>query len=101
VGRREGAVLVDPRPYARGSLTRVYEDYPALGPILPAMGYGPAQMAELRATIDAVPCDLVLLGTPIDLRRSLTVRHAIARVHYELEEVASGSLDALLAGLWR
>jgi predicted GTPase len=99
VARREGAVLVDPRPYALGSLSRVYEDYPALGPILPAMGYGPGQMAELGSTIDAVPCDLVLLGTPIDLRRSLSVRHAIARVRYDLEEVAPGSLDALVAGL--
>ena len=64
VARREGAVLVDPRPHARGSLRSVYDAYPTLGPVLPAMGYGAAQIAELQETIDAVPCDLVLLGTP-------------------------------------
>ena len=99
VARREGAILVDPRPHAQGSLARVYEDYPTLGPVLPAMGYGAMQMAELQATIDAVPCDLVLLGTPVDLGRSLTVRHPLARVRYDLEEVAAGSLETVLAGL--
>jgi predicted GTPase len=85
VARREGAILVDPRPHARGSL--------------PAMGYGVSQMAELQATIDAIPCDLVLLGTPVDLRRSLNVRHPVARVRYELEEVTPGGLQAALANL--
>ena len=97
VARREGAVLVDPRPYARGSLRSVYDEYPTLGPVLPAMGYGATQIAELQETIDAVPCDLVLLGTPVDLRRSLNVRHALARVRYELEEVTPGGLEAALA----
>jgi predicted GTPase len=83
--RREGGVLVDPRPHAQGSLRRVFEDFPALGPVLPAMGYGAHQLADLGATIDAVPCDLVLLGTPVDLRRSLHVRHPVARARYELE----------------
>jgi predicted GTPase len=99
VARREGAILVDPRPYARGSLKRAFEEYPTLGPVLPAMGYAAAQVVELQATIDAVPCDLVLLGTPVDLRRSLTVRHPLARVRYEMEEVAPGALAALLASV--
>ena len=60
--RRFGATLVDPRPYARGSLQQVFREYPMLGPVLPAVGYGAEQMADLRATIDAVPCDVVLLG---------------------------------------
>jgi predicted GTPase len=61
------------------------------------MGYGATQIAELQETIGAVPCDLVLLGTPVDLRRSLKVRHALARVRYELEEVTPGGLEAALA----
>ena len=68
-----------------------------MGPVLPAMGYSATQLAELQATIDAVPCDLVLLGTPVDLRRSLRVRHLVARVRYELEEVTPGGLEAELA----
>ena len=99
VARGQGAILVDPRPYARGSLKAVFEEYPTLGPVLPAMGYGATQMAELQATIDAVPCDLVLLGTPIDLRRSLSVRHPLARIRYEVDEVAPGELETLLATL--
>ncbi len=97
--RALGATLVDPRPYARGSLRRVFEEYPDLGAILPAMGYGAAQMADLQATIDAVPCDVVLLGTPIDLRRSLTVRHPVARARYRVEEVGPPVLEELLSAL--
>jgi predicted GTPase len=63
------------------------------------MGYGAHQLAELQETIDAIPCDLVVLGTPVDLRRSLRVRHPVARVRYELEEVTPGDLQAALASL--
>jgi predicted GTPase len=96
---RWGGTLVDPRPYARGSLREVFDRYPALGPVLPAMGYSAAQLAELGATIDAVPCDLVLLGTPADLRRGLTIRHPVQRVRYEVEELGGPTFDELLAGL--
>jgi len=94
-----GATLVDPRPHARGSILKVFEAYPALGPVLPAMGYSTEQIGELEATINAVPCDLVLLGTPIDLRRSLTLRHPVARVRYRIEEVGHPDFDEILAGL--
>jgi predicted GTPase len=94
--RRLGATLVDPRPYARGSLRGVFEQFPRLGPVLPAMGYGAAQMSDLAATIDAVPCDAVLLGTPIDLRRALTMRHPVVRARYEVEEVGSPGLADVL-----
>jgi len=94
-----GATLVDPRPYARGSIRTVYETYPGLGPVLPAMGYGASQIAELEATINAVPCDLVLLGTPIDLSRSLALRHPVARVRYHIEEVGHPTFDEILKGL--
>jgi predicted GTPase len=89
-------VLVDPRPYARGSIRAVFEQYPGLGPVLPAMGYGEGQIAELRETIDAVPCDVVLLGTPIDLRRSLSIRHPVARVRYRVEVVGKPDLEEVL-----
>jgi predicted GTPase len=60
------------------------------------MGYSPTQVAELRDTIDAVTCDAVVLGTPVDLRRSLEVRHPVLRVRYELEEAEPGTLAGLL-----
>jgi predicted GTPase len=85
--RRLGAAeIVDPRPYARGSIRKVYEKYPHLTQVLPAMGYGEAQIAELSATIDAVPCDLVLVATPIDLGHVLRIGKPSTRVVYELEE---------------
>jgi predicted GTPase len=99
VATRLGATLIDPRPYASGTLKAVFDAYPDLGPVLPAIGYNAEQLADLQTTINAVPCDLVLLGTPIDLRRSLTLRHPVARVQYSLEEVEAGSLEDVLAGL--
>ncbi len=99
VVERLGGTLVDPRPYARGSLGAVFAAYPALGPILPAMGYSPSEVADLEATINAVPCDLVLLGTPADLRRVLHLRHPVQRAHYRVEEVGGPSFAELLSGL--
>ncbi len=99
IARRHGATLVDPRPYAVGSIRGIYERNPHLGPALPAMGYGAAQMAELAETIAAVPCDLVVLGTPVDLRRAITVRQRVARVRYEVEECGGPSFEEVLAGL--
>jgi predicted GTPase len=99
VTERLGGTLVDPRPYAHGSLRHVFDAYPALGPVLPAMGYGPAQLADLEATINAVPCDLVVLGTPADLRRGLHIRHPVERAHYRVEEVAGPSFTELLENL--
>ncbi len=95
VAGRHGAILVDPRPYAKGSLQEAFAAYPNLGPVLPALGYGRAQLEELEATIDAVPCDLVLLGTPIDLCHVIAIRRPVVRVRYELE-AAPGALEAAL-----
>jgi predicted GTPase len=99
--RRYGAMLVDPRPYARGDLRRALERHPAIGPVLPALGYNRAQLADLEATIEGVPCDLVLLGTPIDLGRIIQVRRPLVRVRYEIEEVRPGSLEELLVTIDR
>jgi predicted GTPase len=94
--RRAGAVLVDPRGSAVGSLADVFARHPTLGPVLPAMGYSAAQVAELAATIDATPCDVVVAGTPIDLTRVVTIRRPVVRVRYDVEEVTPGALAAAL-----
>jgi predicted GTPase len=95
--RRYGATVVDPRPYAVGSIAETFRRYPGTGPVLPAMGYGEAQIADLRATIDATPCDAVIVATPIDLRRVVDARHPMVRVRYELEEIGSPTLADVLA----
>ncbi len=94
--RAHGATLVDPRPWARGSLRDVFARYPTLGPVLPAMGYGAAQTADLAATIDAVPCDVVVTGTPIDLARIVEIRRPVARVRYDVEELKPDALAAVV-----
>jgi predicted GTPase len=95
--RRFGAAsLVDPRSAAVGSIQAVLERYPALEHLIPAMGYGPAQVAELEATLNAVDADIVLSATPIDLTRVLTLNKPITRVHYELAQVGGPSLASLI-----
>lgn len=84
------AEIVDPVPYAVGSIRETYAKYPNARKILPAMGYGEKQIRELEATIEAVPADVVVEGTPIDLKRILHVSKPIANVSYELEEVEPG-----------
>ena len=85
--RQAGArKIVDPRPYAVGSIKRTFERYRHIKEILPAMGYGDRQMAELRQTINATPCDTVIIGTPIDLSRMLKFNKHSVRVRYELKE---------------
>lgn len=96
--RRFGAAeLVDPRPYAVGSIAETFRMYPHIGPLLPAMGYGEDQIRELEATINATPCDLVLAATPIDLRRVLKVRYPVDRVRYELQVLGRPTLEEILA----
>lgn len=92
-GARE---LVDPRPYAVGSIRETFAEYPHIGPLLPAMGYGVEQMRELEETINRTPCDVVLVATPVDLRRVLQIRHPTCRVAYELEEVGPPTLGDVL-----
>ena len=87
--------LVDARPYAVGSIKTTFEKYTQITDILPAMGYGDKQMDDLRKTIDATPCDLVIVGTPIDLTRLLKFNKPAVRVTYELKE-KDGDLRALI-----
>jgi predicted GTPase len=92
------ATLVDPSPYAVGSIRDTYAKYPNAVGILPAMGYGDAQIAELAETIRRTPCDVVVIGTPIDLRRVLKIDKPALRVHYDLREQVPGSLEAEVLG---
>jgi predicted GTPase len=92
--RELGAEIVDPRPFAKGSIKGIYDLWPHLGKVLPAIGYSESQIKDLCETINSVPCDLVLLGTPSDLRRYFNVNKPILRVKYEFEEVTPGNLKA-------
>ncbi len=95
--RRFGASeIIDPRPYAVASIRETYERYPTTGPVLPAMGYGAAQIADLQETINRVPCDLVIVATPIDLTRLVSIHRPTQRVFYELQEVGRPSLKEIL-----
>jgi len=89
------AECVDPRPYARGSIAESLETYPALQRLLPAMGYSAHQIAELEATINATPCDAVIFGTPVDLRRLLTLHVPAVRVSYDVEEIGHPTLETI------
>jgi len=90
------AAIVDPRPYAVGSIRETFKRYGQLRDVLPAMGYGRQQIAELEQTINAVECELVLIGTPIDLARLLHINRPTLRVRYELEEQQPGQLEAAI-----
>jgi len=95
--RRYGAAeIVDPRPYAVGSIRDTFAKYPTTGDVLPAMGYGEAQMRELAETIRATPADLVLIATPIDLRGLIEFETPALRVRYELQEIGEPNLDAIM-----
>jgi predicted GTPase len=100
--KRFGAAeVVDPRPYAVGSIERTFKKYPHLGSVLPAMGYGGKQIHELEETINKTPCDLVLSGTPIDLRRVLKTNKPVVRVRYELDEIGHPNLEDVLSEFLR
>ncbi len=90
------ASLVDPRPWTVGKLTETFEKYPDIGEILPAMGYGEEQMKDLESTINAVECDVVVIGTPIDLRRIINIKKPSVRVTYKLQEIGTPTLASIL-----
>jgi predicted GTPase len=94
--KRFGGEIVDPRPYAVGSIKETYGKYAQLGALLPALGYGEEQIAELKETIDRTPCDVVVIGTPIDLRRVMTLGKPTARVRYELKVLRPTTLEGIL-----
>lgn len=90
------AEIVDPRPFAAGSIRNVFARYTHLRDVLPAMGYGREQMADLQATINATPCDLVLVGTPMDLVKLLRLNRPAMRIGYDLDERTATAIDNLV-----
>ena len=94
--RSNAAELVDPRPWAVGEIAETFRSYPDTGPLLPAMGYGDQQVRDLEATINAVDCDLVLVATPIDLTRLISINKPCQRIGYRLAEKSNALRDAIL-----
>ena len=90
------AEIIDPRPWIVGKIAETYEKYPDIGTLLPAMGYGDEQVADLEKTINAVDCDVVVIGTPIDLRKLVKINKPAVRVTYELQEIGKPNLDDVL-----
>ena len=88
--------IVDPRPWLTGTLIETFEKYPEIGNLLPAMGYGKEQISDLEKTINASDCDLVVIGTPIDLARVINIQKSSVRVTYKLEEVGTPNLETVL-----
>ncbi len=88
--------IVDPHPYAVGSIRDTFKKYTHLGALLPAMGYGEKQVDELEKTINATPCDLVIIGTPVDLRRLLKLNKPAVKARYELQEVSKPDIEEIL-----
>jgi predicted GTPase len=91
------AEIIDPRPYAVDSLLTTYLKFPNIGPVLPAMGYGAKQIRDLEQTINNTPCDLVIVGTPIDLTRLLNITHPMLRVRYELQVIGKPTLEECIS----
>jgi len=90
------AELVDPRPFLKGTLKETFEEYPEIGKLLPAMGYSNRQIKDLEETINATDCDVVVIGTPIDLRRLISINKPTVRVRYELEVISKPGLEEFL-----
>jgi predicted GTPase len=91
------AELIDPRPFATGEIKATFEKYPNVGVLLPAMGYSDAQLRDLETTINASGADLVVIGTPIDLRRIVDIKLPAVRVRYDLQEIGSPTLADILS----
>jgi predicted GTPase len=96
IAKKLGASVVDPRPYAVGSIRDVFEKYSHIRALLPAVGYGKEQIRELEETINATPCDAVVIGTPIDLRQALRLNKPAVRVRYELQDIGKPNLKDVL-----
>jgi len=95
--RKFGAAeMVDPRPYTVQSITATYNKYPSIGTLLPAMGYGDKQVKDLETTINRTVCDLVIIATPIDLKRIIKIDKPSVRVSYSLQEVGLPNLETVL-----
>ena len=88
--------LIDPRKYSVGKLSETFDHYPKIGTLLPAMGYGDEQIKDLETTIAKTDCDVVIIGTPIDLRRIIDIKQPSVRVTYSLQEIGKPTLTDML-----
>ena len=88
--------LIDPRPWLNDTLKETFRKYPKIGKLLPAMGYSDEQIKDLEETINATPCDTVVIGTPIDLRRIVKINKPSVRAFYDLEVIGEPSLESIL-----
>ncbi len=95
-----GAIICDPRPSAVGSILETMDRFPHLTQVLPAMGYSPEQVRELESSINNAKCDVVITGTPIDLRRILKVNKPLVRARYEIAEIGRPDLEEIVKGWW-
>jgi predicted GTPase len=93
--------IVDPRPYAVKSILDTYKKYPNIGVLLPAMGYGDQQIKDLEVTLNKVPCDTVVIGTPIDLRRLIKINKPSVRVNYSLQEIGKPDLKDIITDMFK
>ncbi|MFX1351337.1 MAG: cyclic 2,3-diphosphoglycerate synthase [Promethearchaeota archaeon] len=101
MARKLGAEVIDPRPYSTGSIKRIFEKYPHIGKVLPAVGYGEEQIKDLEDTINAANCDVVVIGTPIDLTKVMNIDKPTTRVRYELQEIAKPNLEDVIESFER
>ncbi|MBI5869065.1 MAG: GTPase [candidate division Zixibacteria bacterium] len=95
------AAIVDPRPWIQGKIKDTFKTYPGIGSVLPAMGYGEQQIADLGATINAADVDTVVIATPIDLRRLIKIKKPSVRIRYELQEIGTPNLTEILEEFWQ
>ena len=95
-GRYGALMTVDPRPFATGSIKETFNKYPGIGNLLPAMGYGQKQILELEETINQTDCDIVITGTPVDLRRRIKINKPIVRATYEFQELGKPALEKMI-----
>ena len=93
--------IIDPRPYTVGTITKTFKTYPNIGVLLPAMGYDAKQVKDLQTTINRTPCDVVIIGTPIDLNRIVKIKKPSVRVRYDLQEIGKPTFPTLLDGFVR
>jgi predicted GTPase len=95
--RKAGAKeIIDPRPFTTGTITETFTEYPDIGPLLPAMGYSEEQINDLEQTINAADCDAVVIGTPIDLTRVITINKTATRVRYGIKEIGDANLEQVI-----
>ena len=94
--RAAGAVLIDPKKYAVGTIAEAFRNYKHIGSVLPALGYSDKQIKDLEQSIQNVNCDAVVLGTPADLRRLIKIKKPVYRVHFEISDISKPGLEGFL-----